>query len=258
MAEQQVENTQESTVTQQAQTEQVQNTVQTQTEQTQEQASVDLSKVDPTQLTPEQVAELQKGYLRNADYTQKTQELAAEKDKLTNYDALIQRPDFIQWAANKQAQVQQTQPPQTQEAEDEKVAAMTEAERVQYYVQKHMQPIAQSYAQDKKMTEDRDMKTKYTDQVYSQYVPKIDQMQYAIAKQPYIYREEAFKILDYDSYGKRAFEAGRQEGLKGQQQRSNANMTEGNAPSTTQREVITGPDAMKRIWDRNIKEGRTA
>lgn len=236
---------------------QVQSTVEPQGQpQVTEPKEVDLSKIDLSQATPEQLAEIQKGYMRNADYTQKTQELATEKGKLTDYDALIQRPDFIQWAANKQAQVQQ--PPQTQEAEEEKLANMSESERVQYYVQKQMQPIAQSYAQDKKMSEDRDLKSKYTEQIYSEYVPKIDQMQYSIAKQPYLYREEAFKVLDYESYGKRAFEAGRQEGLKGQQQRNDANMIQGNAPPTSQREEITGPNSLQRIWDRNIKEGRTA
>lgn len=235
---------------------QVQNTVepQGQPQVTEPTPEVDLSKIDLSQATPEQLAEIQKGYLRNKDYTQKTQELADQRKELTNYDALIQKPEFIQWAANKQAQAQ----PQTQEQEDEKVANMTESERVQYYVQKQMAPIAQSYYQDKKVMEDDKLGEKYTKDLYSQYVPKIDQMQQSIAKQPYIYREEAFKVLDYENYGKRCFDAGRQEGLKGIQQRQNANMVQETAPSTTQREVIRGPGALNKIFDRAIQEGRTA
>lgn len=71
--EQQVEDTQEP--------EQVNDTVQ-QEEQPQVEDSPDLSEIDPSQITPEQVSELQQGYMRNKDYTQKTQDLASKGQEL--------------------------------------------------------------------------------------------------------------------------------------------------------------------------------
>ncbi len=234
---------------------QVQSTVQKpqgQPQVTEPKPEVDLSKIDLSQATPEQLAEIQKGYMRNSDYTQKTQDLATERKEITDYDALIQKPEFIQWAADKQAQVQQ---PQTPEQEAEKLADMSEEDRIAHLVKKQLAPIAQSYYQDKQVTEDKELSTKYGES-YKTFVPKITQMQQAIAKQPYLYREEAFKVLDYESVQKRAFEAGRQEGLKGIQQRQNANMQETTAPPTTQREIIRGPGAMQKIWERAEREGR--
>ena len=258
MPEQQVANTEPQQPQEGTEPQQVQDTVQEPQGQPQvAEPTEDLSKIDPTQLTPEQVTELQKGYMRDKDYTQKTQVLSDEQKKLTDYDALIQKPDFIQWAANKQAQVQsQTQPSEVQQQEEEKLENMSENERVQYFVKKQMAPIAQQYYQDKRTMEDKELTTKY--QTNSQYVPKINQMKNEIAKQPYLYREEAFKVLDYEPAQKRSFEAGRQEGLKGIQQRTQANMVQEGTGSTVQREQIKGPGAIEKIWNRAEGEGRTA
>ncbi len=220
---------------------------------------VDLSKIDLSKATPEQLAEIQKGYMRNADYTQKTQELATEKGKPVDYDALMNDQNFIQWAANKQASLQQPTQATTeqQQAEEEKIAAMTEAERTAYYVKKEMAPIAQSYYQDRQATQDEKLVGRYGE-VYNPYIPKIAQLQQTIAKNPNLYREEAFKILDYEAAQQRAKEIGRQEALQGNVQRQNANMTQESAPSLTQREVIRGPGSLQKIFQRAEGEGRTA
>lgn len=267
--EQQVQNTQQQpqqvNVSGTENTEQVQSTVQQPTDQAGVVQSVDkvqrmkdiLSK-DPSQLTAEEIIEVKEGYKKlQGEYTQKAQEASDFKKQSTDYDALIQRPDFIQWAASKQAQVSQQQPPQTQESEDEKVANMTEQERINYYVQKQIAPIAQTYAQDRRSMQDKELAAKYGE-AYSKLIPTITQTQYTVAKNPYLYPEEAFKILDYEAAQQRAKEIGRQEALQGKVQRQNANMVQENAPSSTQREVIRGPGAIQKIWERAEKEGRTA
>ena len=99
--EQQVEDTQ-AQETQPVDTtqEQVQNTVENteNTELTQAQEPVDLGKLDPTQLTPEQVKELQQGYLRQADYTRKTQELAEQRKTTPDFAQMVQSEEFLGWA----------------------------------------------------------------------------------------------------------------------------------------------------------------
>lgn len=217
---------------------------------------VDLSKIPLDQLGQEQIAELQKGYLRQSDYTTKTQELSDEKKKLgspEHFEALLQNPEFIQWAASKS----QTQPQQqTSEEVEEKLANMSEQERIDYYVQKSLQPIAQSYWQDKQATQDERLTAKYGEAIYTPHIPKITQMQQVIAKTPNLYREEAFKILDYEAYGKRCLETGRQEGLKGIQTRQQANMVQGEGSPSTQREIFRGKDALTRSWERAEQEGK--
>lgn len=230
---------------------QVQQTGEQQAGQASEGVHPDLGQIPLDQLTSEQVKELQQGYLRQSDYTKKMQAIAVEKK--IDYEELIQRPDFIEWAQSKVPQ-HQSQQQSTQEPD---ISDMSEEERIAHYVKKNMAPIAQSYYQDKQATEDKELSVKYQDAPYKEYVPKITQLQQAIVKQPYIYREEAFKILDYELAKQRAFEAGRQEGLKGKQIRTNANIVqEQTVPPSNQREIIRGPGALNKIWERAENEGR--
>lgn len=119
--EQQVEDTQE--------TEQVDDTVQT--EQPQVEDSTDLSAIDPNQLTPEQVTELQQGYMRNSDYTQKTQAMASEKQELAT------EKDWYKQQAENLSQKPQTQPTQPQQPSvkmiDSYIANSQDAETKMYW-----------------------------------------------------------------------------------------------------------------------------
>ena len=151
--EQQVENTQE--------TEQVDDTVQ---EQPQVEDSIDLSQTDPTQLTPEQVVELQQGYMRNKDYTQKTQDLASERQEVTSREKWLQS-QLEQTLQRPQAQLPTQQP--SPKAIDANIANAQDAETKMYW--QNMKQIVNEAANDIatskiKATEERmkKMETAYT------------------------------------------------------------------------------------------------
>lgn len=150
--EQQVENTQE--------TEQVDDTVQ---EQPQVEDSIDLSQVDPTQLTPEQVTELQQGYMRNKDYTQKTQDLASERQEVTSREKWLQSQ--LEQTLKKPQEQQPIQP--SQKTIDTNIANAQDAETKMYWqgIKQIVQETANDIATAKvKATEERmnKLETAYT------------------------------------------------------------------------------------------------
>jgi len=191
--------------------------------------SVDISKVDPANLTPEQVKELQLGYLRNKDYTQKTQELAQQKKQPVNFAETIQSPEFLQWAkdigiiAPHTTQVEQQEPEFMSSFNDQQKQAL------QVMFQQAMQPFVQQVNTQTLAQQDEKLKTTFGEIYTPEIIKKVDNFQREVMKSKgALYREEAFKVLDYDEAVKRAFEQGRQEGLKGKQIRQQANL-----PQTT-------------------------
>lgn len=217
-------------------TEQVQSTpaevVQT-TEQTTPPAedSVDISKADPANLTPEQVKELQLGYLRNKDYTQKTQELAQQKKQPVNFAEVVQTPEFLQWA--KDIGIIGKETTQAQQQEPEFLSAFTDEQKqaLQYMFQNAIQPFVQQTNAMTLAQQDEKLKTSplYGEGFTPEIGSKMNNLQAEIMKHKgAIYREEAFKILDYEAAiertKKKYYELGKQEGIQGKQLRQQANL----------------------------------
>ena len=226
--------------------EQVENTPQEQVQSTPQEAvnpteqtnpptedSVDISKVDPANLTPEQVKELQLGYLRNKDYTQKTQELAQQKKQPVNFAEVIQTPEFLQWAKDIGIIGKET----TQQQEPEFLSAFTDEQKqaLQYMFQTAIQPYVQSQNAMTLAQQDEKLKTSpvYGEGFTPELVSKMNNLQAEVMRHKgALYREEAFKILDYEQAiertKKKYYELGKQEGIQGKQIRQQANL-----PQTT-------------------------
>lgn len=228
--------------------EQVENTPQEQVQSTPQEAvnpteqtnpptedSVDISKVDPANLTPEQVKELQLGYLRNKDYTQKTQELAQQKKQPVNFAEVIQTPEFLQWA--KDIGIIGKETTQQQQQEPEFLSAFTDEQKqaLQYMFQTAIQPYVQSQNAMTLAQQDEKLKTSpvYGEGFTPELVSKMNNLQAEVMRHKgALYREEAFKILDYEQAiertKKKYYELGKQEGIQGKQIRQQANL-----PQTT-------------------------
>ena len=215
----------------QEQTQQAQET----TEQTQQttQDSVDLEKVDPANLTPEQIKELQLGYMRNKDYTLKTQELAQQKKQPVNFTEVVQSPEFLDWAKTIGLVAQGTT--QQQQQEPEFLSAFTDEQKqaLQHMFQQAMQPFVQQVNLQTIAQQDEKLKDTYGEIFTPELQKKLNNFQAEVLKaKGALYRDEAFKVLDYDDAVKRALEVGRQEGLKGKQERRQANLPQ--TSNTTQ------------------------
>lgn len=215
----------------QEQTQQAQKT----TEQTQQtaQVSVELEKADPANLTPEQIKELQLGYMRNKDYTLKTQELAQQKKQPVNFTEIVQSPEFLDWAKTMGVIAQNTTPTQQQEPEFLSAFTGEQKQALQYMFSQAMQPYVQQVNTQTIAQQDEKLKDTYKEIYTPEAQKKVELFQREVLKaKGALYRDEAFKVLDYDDAVKRSYELGRQEGLKGKQERQQANLPQ--AGTTTQ------------------------
>lgn len=188
-------------------------------------ASVDISKADPANLTPEQIKELQLGYLRNKDYTQKTQDLAQQKKQPVNFTEVVQSPEFLEWAKTMGIIAPQTTQAQQQEPEFLSSFNDEQKQALQFMFQKAMQPFVNQVNTQTLAQQDEKLKATYGEAFTPETQKKLNDFQREILQSKgALYREEAFKILDYDDAKARAFEKGRQEGLKGKSIRQQANL----------------------------------
>jgi hypothetical protein len=222
-------------------TEQVQNTpaetpqAQENTEQAQQTApaSVEIEKADPANLTPEQVKELQLGYMRNKDYTTKTQELAQQKKQPVNFTEIVQSPEFLEWAKTIGLVAQNTTKEQQQEPEFLTAFTDEQKQALQYMFSQAIQPLVQQSNAQTIAQQDEKLKDTHKEIFTPELQKKLNSFQAEVLKaKGALYRDEAFKVLDYDEAVKRAFEMGRQEGLKGKQERQQANLPQ--TSTTTQ------------------------
>jgi len=238
--EQQAENTQEQAndVSKGTQ-EQVESTAQT-TDQAKVEQSVDkVQKVkdilakDPLQLTPEEMAVVQTEYKTlQGEYTKKAQELA-ERAKPLNFAEMVQTPEFLEWAKSVGAIAEAGSKP-IEEPEFMQSFTDEQKQAMDHYINQAIKPYVQSFTSQTIAQQDDKLKTSVGEVFTPELQGKMNSLQQDIIKNKgAMFRDELWKILDYDSSAKRNFEAGRQEGLKGKTVRQQANLPQGVATQTT-------------------------
>ena len=187
--------------------------------------SVDLSKIDPSTLTAEQVAELQQGYLRQSDYTKKTQELShVEKESFTDY---ITKPENQQEIAD---WISSNTPVEVNSETNmqnviQSWGRMNQQQQGEYYNnlddnQKMMFSTAMKADMADKQLRHLQLQqmdannAKTYGETYNKLLPEVNK-RFATRK-PFD-SAEVFKSINYEAYGKQQFELGKMEALKNRQ-----------------------------------------
>lgn len=216
-----------------------------------EQFNAELKKqgVDPETTDPNVQAQIKA--VRDV-HLKKSQELAEKRKTLETQAPKTPEVDYARLAEEVAKRTPQAPAPET----PVDLEAMSESERVNYLVDQRLKPYQAEY--QKKTQEDQKFKNqvlmnqlnerlaqgdgevsqKYGEVNFKPLQPKVRQLQQEVLKNPIIFSQEAYKILDYDAAVKRtyenAFKAGFEKGKKGLSRKIEASRPTG-TPTGTQR-----------------------
>lgn len=148
------------------------------------------------------------------------------KKVIDNYDALLKDPDFVEWANGQMKGRQDGNLDPTSFTMDEasqKWSQMNQTQQTQYFsalkpnereifkVKLQMSTIAQNTYTERESGFEKNALAEFGDP-YKAVTKEVATLRQEIAGNPYLKRDEAFKIIDYKSHGERMFAAGKAEG----------------------------------------------
>lgn len=183
------------------------------------------------------------------------------KTVVGNYDELLKNPQFMEWAKRQVTGAGYAEPgvDVARMSIDEAVqswSSLTDTQRRTYFTALkpeqrqlfRLQLQVNQMAQQSLGSREAELESKAIERFGDNYKAKRDsiiQLRREIQSNPYVTHEEAFKVLDYDDYGRRMYHAGRLKGKKDIDDVKNLPRKGGPAAKPGKKKAMTVREAME-------------